>query len=482
MYFVKLPATALLDLVRNGEVRLDPYMACCFLVARELKNEHLMVGVLRNFASLDDLTGHNVAFFLFCDSLEADRPESEIIRNARGEGIAFDGAINQRLGDSDLKRLVRRFTYDDSDDVPLPWEELIGIPREKIREFRQAPTELIDGYLTSMTTSVNSLKRVFSLQEEELPCVLVSDSKLRERRVFRLTDYSNAEQVYDVLRSVICAIDAYDERKRNLAARKDELYHRRKHVLAAQDFGKRLRSIQENKKRGIRQAIANMVEVSDPQFWNDLDAAVTDMDVSNSSGAVDDALRMLEDHDAGIRKLMQNARYIRKHIRAWKRHAMFVDEFSQTALSDIDAEANAVRSELERRNSMSIMDVLEVVDTPDVRQIEVDRRMHGVFLSHRSHDKEWVGTLARDLLHSGYQVWLDEWEIKGGDWFATKISEGLASARYVLVVLSRASTSSDAGWVKAEWTSALARELSGVDIKVIPVLKELCVVPDILRG
>ena len=61
-----------------------------------------------------------------------------------------------------------------------------------------------------------------------------------------------------------------------------------------------------------------------------------------------------------------------------------------------------------------------------------------VFLSHASEDKEqFVHPLAKELEHRGITYGLDEAEIKWGDRITEKINDGLASARYVVVVLSK---------------------------------------------
>jgi hypothetical protein len=118
----------------------------------------------------------------------------------------------------------------------------------------------------------------------------------------------------------------------------------------------------------------------------------------------------------------------------------------------------------------------------------VERRMYGelgkldsdqeVFLCHCSADKGWVRMVHDDLKHLGVGSWLDENKIKVGDSIVSKIDEGLASSKTMIVFLSSSSVKSM--WTKKEWQSFLARTLSGNDLKILPVLLEQCDVPKIL--
>jgi len=116
-----------------------------------------------------------------------------------------------------------------------------------------------------------------------------------------------------------------------------------------------------------------------------------------------------------------------------------------------------------------------------------DRRMFGVlgqldgrsvFLCHSSIDKGWVRMIHDDLKHLGVNCWLDENKIKVGDSIVSKISEGLSSSQTMLLFLSKKSVASQ--WTKKEWQSFLARQLSGSTLKILPVLLEDCLIPEII--
>jgi hypothetical protein len=101
-----------------------------------------------------------------------------------------------------------------------------------------------------------------------------------------------------------------------------------------------------------------------------------------------------------------------------------------------------------------------------------------VFVSHSSKDKPFVRKLVEELKKRPLNIWLDETELKVGDSIVSKISEGLTETDYLVVVLSKASVSSQ--WVQEELNAALASQLAGKGV-VLPVLIEDCDVPVLLK-
>jgi hypothetical protein len=91
----------------------------------------------------------------------------------------------------------------------------------------------------------------------------------------------------------------------------------------------------------------------------------------------------------------------------------------------------------------------------------------GVFVSHRGLDADLARRLAEEIRREGYNVWLDEWEILVGDSIVERINAGLENAKYVLVCYSDIGVL--ANWMSREWMSALARQLEGHDIRLLPV-------------
>jgi hypothetical protein len=94
--------------------------------------------------------------------------------------------------------------------------------------------------------------------------------------------------------------------------------------------------------------------------------------------------------------------------------------------------------------------------------------MANVFISHRRSDSAAAEKLAERIKSSGHQVWFDEWEINIGDSIVGRMNEGLEGAAYL--VLGYSSDGVMAPWISREWLSALARQLDGHHVKILPVL------------
>ena len=94
--------------------------------------------------------------------------------------------------------------------------------------------------------------------------------------------------------------------------------------------------------------------------------------------------------------------------------------------------------------------------------------MANVFISHRRSDVQQAEQLANEIRDAGHQVWLDEWNISLGDSIVERMNEGLEDATYVVVCYSSSGVMSP--WMSREWMSALARQLNGYGVKILPVL------------
>lgn len=94
--------------------------------------------------------------------------------------------------------------------------------------------------------------------------------------------------------------------------------------------------------------------------------------------------------------------------------------------------------------------------------------MANVFISHRRADYREAEKLAEEIRRAGHKVWLDDWAIGPGDSIVGKMDEGLRDADYLVLCYSSSGVSSQ--WTSREWMSALARQLNGEGIKLIPAL------------
>jgi hypothetical protein len=91
----------------------------------------------------------------------------------------------------------------------------------------------------------------------------------------------------------------------------------------------------------------------------------------------------------------------------------------------------------------------------------------GVFISHRGSDADLASRLAEEIQRKGYNVWLDDWEILVGDSVVERINVGLENAKYAVICYSDSGVISN--WMSREWMSALARQLEGHGIRLLPV-------------
>jgi len=102
-----------------------------------------------------------------------------------------------------------------------------------------------------------------------------------------------------------------------------------------------------------------------------------------------------------------------------------------------------------------------------------------IFISYNQTDRIFVKKLAEDLQTAGLLVWWDEWEIKVGDSIVEKVSNGISTSAYLIVVLSPSSVSSP--WVQREVNSATMKQLANErDITILPVLLKDCDIPILL--
>ena len=105
--------------------------------------------------------------------------------------------------------------------------------------------------------------------------------------------------------------------------------------------------------------------------------------------------------------------------------------------------------------------------------------MANVFISHRSSDSVPADQLAAEIRAAGHKVWLDVWEISIGDQIVGRMDTGLEKSVYLVLCYS---ADGMAPWISIEWQSALARQLDGHDVKILPVRLTGDKAPAILAG
>lgn len=90
------------------------------------------------------------------------------------------------------------------------------------------------------------------------------------------------------------------------------------------------------------------------------------------------------------------------------------------------------------------------------------------FISHASEDKDrFVLAFAEQLQRKGVLVWLDKWEMAGGDSLPDRVFEhGIGQSDAVISVLSHVAMSKP--WVKAEFDVSVVRQIAGTT-RLIPI-------------
>jgi hypothetical protein len=106
-------------------------------------------------------------------------------------------------------------------------------------------------------------------------------------------------------------------------------------------------------------------------------------------------------------------------------------------------------------------------------------KLYDVFISYSSIDREKATQLAFDLIHRGYRVWFDKWEILAGQSIVDEVFSGILESEFLIVILSKESCKSK--WVREELATGKLAEIERRKTTVIPVLLEPCDIPASLK-
>lgn len=100
------------------------------------------------------------------------------------------------------------------------------------------------------------------------------------------------------------------------------------------------------------------------------------------------------------------------------------------------------------------------------------------FLSHASADNSLAKLVYRTLRDQAVSVWFDRIEIRPGDSLLQAIAQGIHQSEILLVLVTEASNKS--AWVQKEISMAVAREMAGDGLRVVPLLVEGNAIPPTL--
>ena len=110
------------------------------------------------------------------------------------------------------------------------------------------------------------------------------------------------------------------------------------------------------------------------------------------------------------------------------------------------------------------------VDTPDTSAAsgQAGNRPARIFVSYPSEYVAVAERLVADLRSKGHDVWWDVERIDIGDSIVAALNAGLSDAAFLVLCLGSSVRTSP--WRDREWMSALARQLAGAHIKILPTL------------
>jgi len=105
---------------------------------------------------------------------------------------------------------------------------------------------------------------------------------------------------------------------------------------------------------------------------------------------------------------------------------------------------------------------------------------YDVFLSHNRAQKDWTRDLARRLRDEGFEVWFDEWCLRGGENWIVGLRRGVKESRHVVFVVSPESM--DAVWPRFEVYLSIFLDPAADDRKLIPIIHTRCDLPEEIGG
>jgi len=108
----------------------------------------------------------------------------------------------------------------------------------------------------------------------------------------------------------------------------------------------------------------------------------------------------------------------------------------------------------------------------------IERRPH-LFLSHSSDNGDFALKLADDLMVLEVDIWIDKWEIEGGDSLFEKISDGIEKSQYIALLFSQSFITKK--WSSAEVKAAFSKEVDKGQKVIIPLILEKVDLPALLR-
>ncbi|MEZ5477029.1 MAG: toll/interleukin-1 receptor domain-containing protein [Thiolinea sp.] len=93
---------------------------------------------------------------------------------------------------------------------------------------------------------------------------------------------------------------------------------------------------------------------------------------------------------------------------------------------------------------------------------------YDIFISYRFTQRDWAETLAHNLVAQGYTVFIDAWELYGGQNFTQAIEQALRSSRCAILIATP--EAADSGWVQHEYELMFNLKQKGSGFFFVPVV------------
>lgn len=95
-------------------------------------------------------------------------------------------------------------------------------------------------------------------------------------------------------------------------------------------------------------------------------------------------------------------------------------------------------------------------------------KQYDIFISYRTTNREWVEILAKNLKQQGYKIFLDAWELQGGQNFMQTIYGAIKSSHCALLIATP--DAAESGWVQREYEIMVQQQQEHDDFFYIPVI------------
>ena len=93
---------------------------------------------------------------------------------------------------------------------------------------------------------------------------------------------------------------------------------------------------------------------------------------------------------------------------------------------------------------------------------------YDIFLSYRHSQREWIETLKNNLENQGYTLFIDKYEMVGGENYKLRLKRAINNSQTAILVVS--SDYADSEWMAKEYEWMRERSLDNSSFRIIPIL------------